>query len=138
MEQTQIVQAQLIPLTPYHAGIDQKSPITFLPEGKVSKAKNVWFERGVVRQRRGYPMRIYRNSGTGLLIPSAISPSSNPPMLGFARLWAADAAGTEQELWFDNKTASTYSFATGTLTSLFITTSTDHNCFLGGGKLKPI
>ncbi len=54
---TSIPQPTLIPFSPFSGGLDELSDKTFLPSGKVPFARNVWFERGIVRQRKGYARR---------------------------------------------------------------------------------
>ena len=104
---------RVIPFHPFTLGVDRQSPRTLMPEGYVAKAHNVWFERGVVRQRYGYSVRKYNNSSSPTDSPNFPTPQS----VEITKAWTGESLFTLNEL-----VTQATSGATGVVTELTAST----------------
>ncbi len=120
------------PLPPFVRGVDHLTQPSFLAPGFVSLAKNIEFERGVAKQRRGFQARTFDDTGV-MSAAGGLPLADASAIIGIALMWPASASGAEAEVYFDQNKAYLYNYSNGTVASLFEDSDgpTDIDCFGG-------
>ena len=124
-----------VPFPPFLKGVDHLTQPSFLAQGFVSKAKNIEFERGVAKQRKGFQARTFDDSGV-MSAAGGLPLADASAVIGIALMWPATESGAEVEVYFDQNKAYLYNYADGTVNSLFDDTDgeVDIDCFVGSSK----